>query len=178
MSRQHRDDEVVVLGEITGAHGLNGWVKIFSYTRPREQIFAYDSWQLGRSGELLAAVSKWRVQGKTLVAKLESCADRNQAEALAGKTISIFADELPKLGEGQYYWRQLTGLRVVNQAGIDLGRVTEILETGSNDVMLVSSNNAADADKPLERALPWLDEVIIAVDLDAGLIQVDWEADY
>ena len=178
MSRQRRDDEVVVLGEITGAHGLNGWVKVFSYTRPREQIFAYDRWQLGRSGELLATVSQWRVQGKTLAAKLDSCADRSQAEALAGKAISVFADELPKLDKGQYYWRQLTGLRVVNQAGVDLGRVTEILETGANDVMLLSGDNDADTDKPLERALPWLDDVIVAVDLDAGLIQVDWEADY
>ncbi len=173
----------VILGEISGAHGLQGWVKVHSFTRPREQIFEYDEWLLvHKKIRQTLKLSGGKPQGKTLVAKLVGVNSRNDADALIGASVVVSSDELKTLPDNEYYWRDLVGLNVVNEAGTLFGVVTEMLETGANDVMLVSAGNEAvggSADRAIpDKAIPWLDHVVKRVDRKAGEIIVDWDEDF
>lgn len=112
-----------------------------------------------------------RQQGKGVVAHLQDCEDRDQAHALMGREIGIRRDQLPATAPGEYYWSDLQGLKVITLEGDALGTVDHLIETGANDVLVVKGER--------ERLIPFISEqVIVAVDLDAGEIQVDWDKDF
>lgn len=161
----------MILGRIAGLFGVKGWVKVFSYTQPREAILDYEHWLLGSEGDWrLVGVAEGKRHGKGVIARLEGVADRDEAAVLVGSEIAIERDALPQPEPGSYYWTDLEGLRVVNRDGAELGRVAYLLETGANDVLVTEGDQ--------ERLIPFLiDEVIVDVDLAAGVITVDWEWD-
>ena len=159
----------VVLGRITGLFGVRGWVKVYSYTEPREAVLEYDRWLLsGKDDWREATVAEGQRHGKTIIARIDGYVDRDQAAALIGTEIAVPRTALPEVGKGQYYWSDLEGLRVVHCDGTELGRVAYLLETGANDVMVVEGEQ--------ERLIPFVtDKVVLDVDLDKGEIEVDWE---
>ena len=161
----------VVLGRISGLFGVRGWVKVYSYTEPREAVLQYDRWLLsGKDGWQEATVAEGQRHGKTVIARIDGYVDRDQAAALVGTEIAVPRGALPETGKDQYYWSDLEGLRVVQRDGTVLGRVAHLLETGANDVMVVEGEQ--------ERLIPFvMDKVVIGVDLDKGEIEVDWEWD-
>ena len=124
-----------------------------------------DGWQRWK-------LASGRRQGKAVVLKLKVCNDRGTAEALIGAQIAITHDQLPELdAPGDYYWTDLQGLRVETIDGIDLGRVDRLFETGANDVMVVRGER--------ERLIPFLwERVVCEVDIEAGLMRVDWDPDF
>ena len=160
-----------MLGRISGVFGVRGWVKVFSYTDPREALLEYESWLLGRKGEWRPAkVAEGQRHGKTVVVRIDGFDDRDQAATLIGTEIGVPRDELPDTEEGHYYWSDIEGLRVVRRDGLELGVLAYMLETGAHDVMVVQGEG--------ERLIPFVkDEVVIDVDLGAGLIRVDWDWD-
>jgi 16S rRNA processing protein RimM len=79
-------------------------------------------------------------------------------------------EALPRARSGEYYWADLIGLAVVNESAQALGRITSILQTGANDVLVVGGER--------ERLIPFIAEVIRDVDLAAGVVRVEWSADY
>lgn len=161
----------MVLGRVTGLFGVKGWVKVHSYTEPREAVLDYKSWLLASSdGWQPAEVAEGQRHGKTIIARLEGYEDRDQAAALVGTDIGVPREAMPDAGRGRYYWSDLEGLRVVHQDGRELGRVDQLLETGADDVMVVKGEQ--------ERLIPFvMDRVVLDVDLAAGVIRVDWEWD-
>lgn len=165
-------DELIELGNISGAFGIQGWVKVFSHTSPRIQITDYRKWLVKQHGdESEYRVLRGRVQGKSIVAQLEGVDDRNQSEALIGAVIYVRQSQLEKLDEGEYYWSDLIGLQVVNLEGVDLGHVDWLFETGNNDVMVVAGDK--------ERFIPYIkDNFVKSIDLDAKQIIVDWDPDF
>jgi 16S rRNA processing protein RimM len=89
--------------------------------------------------------------------------------------ISMDSAQLPELPQGEFYWRDLIGMSVVTDKGYDLGIVDDLMETGSNDVLVVKANSK-DAFGQAERLIPFLtDTVIIEVKHDAREITVDWD---
>jgi 16S rRNA processing protein RimM len=182
-------EKYIVLGEITGHYGIKGWVKVKSYTRPFQQIFEYPDWYLSldktnrkRKGWGLNSrlgpfnLKSGKKIGKNLVAWLSGVDSREAAESLIGKSIEIPEAWLPTPDNGEYYWSQLIGLKVTNVAGVDLGQVDHLLETGANDVLVVSDFDQND--NSIERLLPWSEQVVLDVDLEQGTIMVDWDADF
>jgi 16S rRNA processing protein RimM len=162
--------EVVVIGEVTGAHGVSGWVRVHSLTEPREAIFEYRPWLLGDRLEE-ARVSQSRTQGNRLVALLEGTDDRAAAEALAHRQIAVYRDQLPELPRDRYYWIDLVGLAVRLADGRELGRIEKMLATGANDVMVVRGER--------ERLIPFVPGPYVKqVDLEAGTVVVDWDPDF
>jgi len=169
--------EKIELGKITGVHGVKGWVKVFSNTEPREGITKYNPWFLqhpningGQWREI--KVEAGRPQAKTVIAKLEGYDDRDEAMQLAGALIAISPEQLKDLNQDEYYWRDLIGLRVVNQQNVELGVVESLFETGANDVLVVK-------DETQERLIPWtLGHAVLEVDTEQGFISVDWDADF
>lgn len=162
----------VTLGRISGAHGIQGWVKIHSDTSPRENIVTYSPWILEHGGRReRRKVKAGRAQGKGVVAKLAGCNDRDAAEALVGAVIRFPRSQLPATGTGEYYWADLIGLTVQTPDGEVLGRIERLFETGSNDVMVVQGDR--------ERLIPYIwKQVVKDVDLAQGLMQVDWDPDF
>lgn len=161
----------ITLGKIVGVYGVKGWVKVFSESRPREQIFEYSPWILELNGERSEInVLQGRVHGKGLIAQLEGIEHRDQAEKLTGAVISVAEQALPETDKDEYYWSQLTGLSVVNTEGTDLGEVAGLLETGANDVMVVRGDK--------ERLIPFTRYAVIQVDLDGRVITVDWDPEF
>lgn len=131
----------------------------------------YHSWLLGRDGEWRqATVAEGRRHGKTVVARIDGFDDREQAAGLIGAEIAVLREALPETGEGQYYWSDLVGFEVQRSDGSTLGILDHLLETGAHDVMVVKGES--------ERLIPFVkNEVVLGVDLEAGVITVDWNWD-
>ncbi len=105
------------------------------------------------------------------MACLEGIENRSDAELLAGWDIFIGSEQLPKIEHGEYYWADLVGLKVTTTNGIDLGVVDYLIETGANDVLVVVGDK--------ERLIPFLQQqTIIRIDLEEGLMVVDWDPDF
>lgn len=163
-------DRRVAVGRVTGLFGVRGWIKIHSYTRPRDAILNYGPWLLEREGTSRAFdLAEGQVHGKGIIARLEGCSDRDAAAQLLGAEIAVAVSQLPAVAANEYYWVELEGLRVVNLEGRELGLVSHLFETGANDVMAVRGER--------ERLIPIGPGIIRRVDRDAGVIHVDWDAE-
>jgi len=169
--QQLTESKPLVLGRISGLYGVRGWVKVHSYTEPRDAILKYGSWLLEQDGVWReTSVAEGRKQGKTVVARLDAVTDRDMATAFVGMTIGVARSDLPETGSGEYYWTDLEGLQVIHQDGRVLGKVAYLLATGANDVLVIQGDQ--------EVLVPFVkDEVIKGVDLATGIISVDWEWD-
>ena len=166
-----RDDGLICVGHILGPQGVKGWVKIFSNTSPRENIVSYSPWLVEWGTELKQINVEGRVQGKYVIARLEGIEDRSQADELIGRQLFIRQEQLPSLDEGEYYWSDLTGLKVLSLQGDDLGQIESMLETGASDVMVVKGDR--------ERLIPFvMDDIVKQVDLENQRMVVDWSAEY
>ena len=139
-----RAQHLVVVGRVSGAFGVRGWLRVRSYTRPAENILAYSPWYLRRDASDEAAnggephrvvAGEARVDG--VVVQIDGVADRDAAAALAGARVMVPRSSFPAVGAGEYYWSDLEGLEVRTAKGELLGRVQGLLETGANDVMIV-----------------------------------------
>ena len=162
----------VTVAEIVGVFGVAGWVKIFSHTRPRENVLTYSPWYL-RKGQAWEPIEllEGRLQGRGVVAHLQGIESRDLAQALVGTEVAVKRSQLPPPGENEYYWVDLVGLRVVNTDGVELGVVKRMMETGANDVLVVEGER--------ERLIPLVPQVYVrSVDFETGRIDVDWPADY
>jgi len=163
----------VLLGRIVGAFGVRGELKLESFTEPKAAIFRYQPWTLrdaqGRERALQGA--RGRETPKGVVMTLPEVADRDVAEALRGTEVWVPRSALPPPKDGEYYWIDLEGLRVVNADGIEFGRVSHLFSTGANDVLVVQGER--------ERMIPFLmPDYVVSIDFDAGLVVVDWDPDF
>ena len=171
---------MVVMGHITGAFGIRGWIKVSPYTETIDSLLDYSVWWLRRNeGEWHEVeIANGHAAGDALTVKLKKCADRNEAAKYKGMQIAIPRDHFPDLsknGEEGYYWSDLIGSEVVNIQGEKLGKVTGFLETGANDVLQVHDVNSP---KKKERLIPYIEPVIKEIDLASTRIIVDWGLDY
>lgn len=162
----------LIVGNINGVFGVQGWVKIFSHTDPRENILGYSPWWIKCKGEwqqVSIVDSKVQQGGKLLVAKLDNVDDRDLAREYMGCEIAIENAQLDRSGDG-ILWIDLIGCEVVQQDGIQIGTVKDLIETGAHDVLRVVGDG--------EELIPFvMDEFVINVDLDARQIVVNWELD-
>jgi len=174
--------EPVVVGRIGAPYGVQGWVHIRSYTSPPENLLKYLPWLIsdhqGGSWQSLEDVQS-RAHKKGFVARLGAIADRDEAAALAGKLIAIPASSLPVSDENEYYWRDLVGCRVVNEANERLGYVDHRLETGANDVLVIAPDREEGQNGESSLCLiPFVDLYILEVDAEARTVTVAWDADW
>lgn len=166
----------VLLGRIHGLFGVRGWVRVYSYTAPPENILDYPLWYVGHAdGWHPMRPVDGRRHGKGLVVRLapedgEPIADRDAAAALMGRDIAVPREDLAPPPAGEYYWTDLIGLRVVSRDGDELGVVANVMDTGAHGVLVVEGER--------ERLIPFVTGAIVeSVDLAAGRITVDWHPD-
>ena len=163
---------VVPVGAVGRAVGIKGWFRVRSDMDPPDELLRHDVWQVERAGEWRPmAVEGARPHGKGFVAQLVGVKDRDAAAAFTGARLGLPRDAFPDPDDGQYYWADLIGLEVVDEAGEPLGAVRNMVETGANDVMVIAP---AAAGAP-ERMVPFvLGEVVRRVDVAGGRIEVAW----
>lgn len=162
----------VTLGRVSGVFGVKGWLKVQSYTDPRDNIARFDRWTLRMNGaDQPFEVEEGHSHGGSVVAKLRGIGDRDVARDWVGADIVVERERLPPTREGELYWTDLEGLEVRTTNGVVLGKVDHLLATGGNDVLVL--------DGTPERLIPFIvGSVVVEVDLAAGRIVVDWSWDY
>ena len=161
----------MVMGRIAAPYGIKGWVKIQTFSESVDALADYPEWQIGRAGSWRAVrILNARLHTNMLVAELEGIVDRDAALALKGSEIAVPRETLPPTPENEYYWSDLIGLDVINTRGVAFGKVKELLESGAQDVLVVSGER--------ERLIPFVGQIVKKVDLAAETLEVDWEADY
>jgi len=135
-----------------------------------EAILDYQPWLLGEDKSPLT-ITDGRKQGKGLVALLPGFEDREQAARLVGQQIFVGRNQLPATAADEYYWADLEGLEVHTTQGHVLGRVEKLMETGANDVLVIRGQR--------EHLVPFVQgQYVTRVDLEGGLIEVDWDPEF
>jgi 16S rRNA processing protein RimM len=127
--------------------------------------------RVGSGERITRRVTDGQPHGDRLVAKLEGVEDRDAASALTGAVIEVQRAELPPPGERQYYRADLVGLAVRNLQGVQMGNVAQFVDAPSGPVMVVRD---ADGREHWVLAMP---QYLRKVEIDAGLILVDWPLD-
>ena len=173
-------DDFLAIGRIVDVYGLKGWVKIRSFTEPETNFLNYSHcfYQDGKQWKPLK-LEHGKIHGKGLVVKFAGFDDRTAAEALLKLDLVVKSSELPALDAGEYYWHQLEKLDVYAVSETEekwLGRIDHLLETGSNDVLVVKPCEGS-IDKR-ERLLPYRPEVVVKVDIPSKKMLVDWDIDF
>ncbi len=189
---------MVVMGRIVAPYGVFGWLKVIPDTEAMDGLFEYDTWWLGKGNDWREMVVETaKIHNGVIVVKLEGINDRDAALACKGKQIAVPRVDLPEPKDNEYYWSDLIGLQVKNQQGIDFGVITEVFETGANDVLVVKNTtlnvlseaniqaerNAALKDSKAkdtspERLLPFIASVVLEVNLNAKTMLVDWDENF
>jgi 16S rRNA processing protein RimM len=161
-------EEDLLVGKVTAAYGIKGWVKIHSFTSPKENIVSYLPWTLKLGSNVLQHdVLELREHGKGLVARLDSIDDRGAAEAITGAEIFVARNCLEDLADDEFYWDELIGLEVIDMSDQSLGKIDSIFETGANDVLVIEGKKRL--------LVPYIfGDVIKSIDLEAGKVCIDW----
>ena len=161
----------VVLGQVGGAFGVQGWVRIQSYTDPPTNILKFGRWQLGRAGQWREVeVEDGKMTAKGVLAKLAGVETPEEARLVTGSEIAVERDQLPAAAPGEYYWSDLEGLAAFGQNGQSLGRIEEFRATPAGTVVVIRGER--------QHWVPFVKERIVSVDLDAGRVVFDWAADW
>lgn len=166
----------IVLGKLGSAHGIRGWLRVFSSTEYTEDIFEYQPWFIQRSGQWQQLeLEGWKHHNQDIIIKIKHIDNRSAANSMANCEIIVDSAQLPILEGNEYYWKDLIGCQVITTKGYSLGYVQDLMETGSNDVLVIKAN-LKDAFGIKERLIPFLDEQVIKnVDLTTKTIEVDWD---
>jgi 16S rRNA processing protein RimM len=164
------NSDYVIIGKLGTTYGVHGWLKVHSYTDVDSHILDYSPWYIedAEKGFKLLTLTGEREHGKSVIVKIEGIDSPEVARLLTGKNIAVLRAQLPVLGKDEYYWRDLIGLSVIDQHGQSLGQVSYLIETGSNDVLVVKGEK--------EHAIPFLlNDVITRIDLNNKTIYVNWD---
>ena len=165
------NDKKLLVGKINGFFGLQGWVKVFSYTSPRSNILNYSPWSI-KSEDIFQEIDviKGREQSKTIVAHIKGIDNREDSQKFIGKDVYIDKEQLPELKEGEYYWHELIGFKAINKNQENLGVVDYFVETGANDVLVVRGKK--------EHWIPYIEPFLISIDSQNKEILVEWDKDF
>jgi len=169
-SPNEESSDYIVVGQVGATYGVKGWLKILSYTEAVDNLMEYRPWFVeDLKGWKKVDVQDSKTHGKGLIAKLKGFDSPEVARVLSGKKIAVLRSQLPKLPQNEYYWSDLKGLTVIDQQGKILGKVVYLIETGSNDVLVVKGEDK-------EHAIPYLPgQVVTRIDLATGEMHVNWE---
>jgi 16S rRNA processing protein RimM len=176
--------DLVVVGRLTTPYGLKGWIKVHSFTEPKENILAFcckegRNCQISRQGIWQPLeVEAGKEHGNGLIIKLKGVETPEQARLYSSSDLAVPVSELPPLQDDEIYWRQLEGLRVISEPGeVLLGTIDHLFETGANDVVVVKPCAGSIDDR--ERLIPYLlERVVKSIDLPAGVMKVDWDPEF
>lgn len=166
---------LVVVGKFGAPFGVRGWIKVISFTHPKENILKYLPWVVylpsAKSVQVKLSPQFSKIQNKNIIVKLPDCETPEIAKKFTNLEISILRDQLPETSKNEYYWHDLEDLRVINLVGEEIGIVEYVFATPANDILVVKKKHN---NKIIETLIPYIKHVIIKVDLENKTITVDW----
>lgn len=169
-SADHADTHVVV-GSFGSSYGVNGWIKINSATSPDNAILDYLPWQIETpNGWQPLNIIDSQLQHKQVLVLVEGYDSPEAVTQLAGRRISVLREQLPEPDENEIYWTDLEGLTVKTEQGTVLGTIDHLIETGSNDVMVVEGEK--------RHLIPYNKATVIKVNLEQKEVTVDWDPEF
>ena len=180
-SAAHTPDDLIQVGHITGAYGLRGGIRVSPYSLDADALLSVKTWWLDKPSLRTVQVRNAKYHSGDVTATLVDVTDREAAEALKGATVQVSRADFPELPEDEYYWTDLIGLDTVNLQGEALGKVTDMMHNGAQSILRITPEadpNAAPDAKAPERLVPFVDQYVKTVDLQARLITLDWGLDY
>ena len=180
-SAAHLPDDLIQVGHITGAYGLRGGIRVSPYSMDADALLSVKTWWLDKPSLRPVQVRNAKSHSGDVTATLVDVTDREMAEALKGATVQVSRADFPELPEDEYYWTDLIGLDTVNLQGEALGKVTDMMHNGAQSILRITPEadpNAAPDAKAPERLVPFVDQYVKTVDLQARLITLDWGLDY
>lgn len=183
-SEQSWPDDAVELGAIVDAYGLKGWVKVAAHANAGQGgdalVHAKRWWLVKGLDRKSVAVGQAKPHSDYLVAQFACCADRDDALGWRGYRVHVRRADFPVLGADEFYWVDLVGLDVVNEADVALGRVVDLIDNGAHAVLRVEYPSTGKDGRPVssERLIPFVGAYVKQVDQAAKRIVVDWEVDY
>ncbi len=169
-------DDLVPVGYVTGAFGIQGWVRIKPYSSDADALLHVRRWWVDKPELRDIDMRQAKLHGDEVVAQLTGVASREAAEALKGAMVQVSRRHFPALSNDEFYWVDLIGLDVVNLQGVPLGLVSDMMDNGAHPILRVAMPE--DGGKLREILIPFVDKFIDAVDQSAKKITVDWEPDY
>ncbi|WP_132258825.1 ribosome maturation factor RimM [Paucimonas lemoignei] len=171
-------EDLVLVGHVTGAYGIHGWVRIRPYSADADALLHAKTWWLDKPEFRDVEVMQAKTHGGDTVARLMGVADRNAAEALKGATVQISRRHFPVLDNDEYYWVDLIGLSVDNLQGEALGQVIDLMDNGAHPILRVAPPTGPEEKPVPEMLIPFVDQFVKTVDLADKKITVDWGRDY
>jgi len=166
--------DLVLMGYVANAFGIKGYIKVKVQTEQFDSLLDYPKIYLAKdtSNSKEYEIEAASVAGNELNIKLVGVDDRDSAFLLKGYSIYVPREDFPDLGvDSEYYWVDLIGCKVINSSAVYFGVVSNLLETGANDVLVVILDGVT-------RMIPFVDQYVLSVDLSNKTILVDWELDY
>lgn len=163
-----KEKELVLIGKISAPHGIKGQLRVHSFSGDVETFLALKEVLLKESG---ASNGQWfdvagaAIHGKKILLSLARFTNINEVLSLVGHELYVRREQLPELDEGEYFWCDLLGLSVKTEEGDVLGKLVDIIATGSNDVYVVKSAER-------EYLIPAFEDVVVDVDLEAGMMTI------
>ncbi len=169
----NNSSEWLIVGKFGRPHGIKGFITVVSFTEPRDNILNYVDWHFYIDNQwTLLDITETKINNKSILVKIKNCDDRDDIARLTNIDIAVKRSQLQALNTGEYYWHELVGMHVVNEKCIMLGVVSELMATGSNDVLVIEHEEK-------RHLIPFLlDDVITDVDKIKRLITVVWDEDF
>jgi 16S rRNA processing protein RimM len=172
-------DDLVLVGYVSGAYGLQGWVRIKPYSTDADALLTAKTWWLDKPDFHDVEMLQAKDHSGDVVARLMGVSDRDTAEALQGAAVQVSRSHFPPLADDEFYWVDLIGLTVENLQGEHLGLVADLMDNGAHPILRIEVAGALDSDKPQREILiPFVDQFVKTVDQAAKKITVDWGLDY
>lgn len=164
-------DDFVTIGKIGAPHGVHGFIKLLSFTNPVTKILEYQPVYLNdRDSRREFVVAEHKIfKNGTILVKLSGVENPEDARLLTGLELIVPRKSLPEITDGGYYWNDLVGLTARLPSGIVLGVVDYLFNAGASDILVIKPKEGKDV------LIPYIDSVILNVDLESGFIDVDWE---
>lgn len=155
-----QQEHLIVVGRITGTHGIKGQLRLLSYSGNLETLASARRITLRLTNGTLRTFDLRRASkhGDAILLTLDGFDNINQVLHLVGSELCLQKEQLPTPGKDEYYWQDLLGLAVATDTGMQLGTISEILETGANDVYVVTGQGK-------EFLIPAIASVISEIDL-------------
>lgn len=181
-----RPADLVLVGHITGAYGIQGWVRIHPYSAEASALLHAKTWWLSKAadGDTLHDVEKLeaKLHGDDVVARIMGIANRDAAEGLKGHIIQIQRSHFPVLSTNEFYWMDLIGLTVENLQGESLGVVADLIDNGAHPILRVIKSDSDQETQKVgsgrEYLIPFVEHFVPDVDQKNKKITVDWGLDY
>ena len=160
-------EDFLQVGVITATHGIRGEVKVFPTTDDPERFLDLETVYLdtGREKKLLT-ISSVKFFKQFVILKFKDFDNINDVEPFRKKSLLVTREQAVPLEEDEYFIADLIGLRVITDEDKVLGELTDVLETGANDVYQVTDENGK------EILLPAIKDCILSVDLEKGEMKV------